>query len=92
MRATKDKANFKGTMAEFFKFMRTDPQFYAKTPRELLSFSAYVASLFKATGRPYRSVTGSPAMIHHRAKSPIPDSRFERRAATQECHWPPDTR
>jgi len=43
MRATKDKANFKGTMAEFFTFMRTDPQFYAKTPRELLSYSAYVA-------------------------------------------------
>ena len=38
MRATKDKAKFKGTMAEFFKFMRTDPQFYAKTPRELLAY------------------------------------------------------
>lgn len=43
MRATKDRAKFKGTMAEFFKFMRTDPQFYAKTPRELLSYSAYVS-------------------------------------------------
>jgi uncharacterized protein (DUF885 family) len=43
MRATKDKANFKGTMAEFFTFLRTDPQFYARTPRELLSYSAYVA-------------------------------------------------
>jgi len=43
MRATKDKANFNGTMAEFFTFLRTDPQFYAKTPRELLSYSAYVA-------------------------------------------------
>src|SRR5262245_56655792 len=43
MEATKDKANFKGTMAEFFTFLRTDPQFYAKTPRELLSYSAYVA-------------------------------------------------
>ena len=43
MRATKDRAKFKGTMAEFFTFMRTDPQFYAKTPRELLSYSAYVA-------------------------------------------------
>ena len=39
MRATKDKAKFKGTMAEFFTFMRTDPQFYAKTPRELLVVS-----------------------------------------------------
>jgi len=43
MRATKDKAKFTGTMAEFFTFMRTDPQFYAKTPRELLSYSAYVS-------------------------------------------------
>ena len=43
MRAVKDKANFKGSMQEFFKFLRTDPQFYAKTPRELLSTSAYVA-------------------------------------------------
>jgi len=43
MRATKDKAKFTGTMAEFFTFLRTDPQFYAKTPRELLSYSAYVA-------------------------------------------------
>jgi uncharacterized protein (DUF885 family) len=43
MEATKEKANFKGTMAEFFTFMRTDPQFYAKTPRELLSYSAYVS-------------------------------------------------
>lgn len=43
MRVVKDKANFKGSMAEFFKFLRTDPQFYAKTPRELLSYSAYIA-------------------------------------------------
>jgi len=43
MRAVKDKAKFKGSMPEFFKFLRSDPQFYAKTPRELLSTSAYVA-------------------------------------------------
>jgi len=43
MVATKERAGFKGTMAEFFQFLRTDPQFYAKTPRELLSYSSYVS-------------------------------------------------
>jgi uncharacterized protein (DUF885 family) len=43
MVATKERAGFKGSMAEFFKFLRTDPQFYAKTPKELLAFSAYVS-------------------------------------------------
>jgi uncharacterized protein (DUF885 family) len=43
MEATKTRAGFKGSMAEFFHFLRTDPQFYAKTPRELLSYSAYVS-------------------------------------------------
>jgi uncharacterized protein (DUF885 family) len=43
MVATKERAGFKGTMAEFFHFLRTDPQFYAKTPRELLSYSSYVS-------------------------------------------------
>jgi uncharacterized protein (DUF885 family) len=43
MEATKARAGFKGTMAGFFHFLRTDPQFYAKTPRELLSYSAYVS-------------------------------------------------
>jgi uncharacterized protein (DUF885 family) len=43
MQATKQRAGFEGTMAEFFQFLRTDPQFYAKTPRELLLYSAYVS-------------------------------------------------
>jgi uncharacterized protein (DUF885 family) len=43
MEATRQRAKFIGTMAEFFQFLRTDPQFYAKTPRELLSYSAYVS-------------------------------------------------
>lgn len=43
METTKQRANFTGTMEEFMTFLRTDPQFYAKTPRELLSYSAYVS-------------------------------------------------
>ncbi len=43
MEATKQQANFAGTMEEFFGFLRTDPRFYARTPRELLAYSAYVA-------------------------------------------------
>ncbi|MEO6444441.1 MAG: DUF885 family protein [Gemmatimonadaceae bacterium] len=42
MRATMRTAGFSGTLPEFMHFLRTDPQFYAKTPRELLSYSAYV--------------------------------------------------
>jgi Acetyltransferase (GNAT) family len=33
------------------------------------AMSEFVASLFAATGKPYRSVTSHPAMIHHRAES-----------------------
>jgi hypothetical protein len=33
------------------------------------AMSEFVASLFAADGRPYRSVTSHPAMIHHRARS-----------------------
>ncbi|MFN8668740.1 MAG: DUF885 family protein [Gemmatimonadaceae bacterium] len=43
MEAVKAKTGFTGSMAEFFQFLRTDPQFYAKTPRELLAYSAYIA-------------------------------------------------
>ncbi len=42
MKATMKAIGFTGTFPEFLAFMRTDPQFYAKTPRELLSYAAYV--------------------------------------------------
>lgn len=42
MKATIAQTGFKGSFADFLQFLRTDPQFYAKTPRELLGFSAYV--------------------------------------------------
>jgi uncharacterized protein (DUF885 family) len=43
MEQVKAQTGFQGDMPAFLKFLRTDPQFYPKTPRELLSFSAYVA-------------------------------------------------
>jgi hypothetical protein len=33
--------------------------------------SEFVAGLFKATGKPYYSTTSNPAMIQHRARSPL---------------------
>jgi uncharacterized protein (DUF885 family) len=43
MQKTMQASGFKGTMPEFLKFLKSDPQFYAKTPDELLGVSAYVA-------------------------------------------------
>jgi uncharacterized protein (DUF885 family) len=70
MRATKDRAKFKGTMAEFFKFLRTDPQFYAKTPRELLSYSAYVSK--KADDKLAETIGFLPRRRH--GIRPVPDA------------------
>src|SRR5688500_3259148 len=70
MRATKDRAKFKGTMAEFFTFLRTDPQFYAKTPRELLAFSAYVAK--KADDKLAETIGFLPRRRH--GIRPVPDA------------------
>ena len=57
-------------MAEFFTFLRTDPQFYAKTPRELLSYSAYVAK--KADGKLGETIGLLPRRRH--AIRPVPDA------------------
>ncbi|MEL6870547.1 MAG: DUF885 family protein [Pseudomonadota bacterium] len=42
MLAIVDEVDFDGDLAAFFEFLRTDPQFYAKTPDELMGISAYV--------------------------------------------------
>jgi uncharacterized protein (DUF885 family) len=43
MLAVMKDTQFKGSFADFLTFLRTDPQFYAKTPEELLMRSAWVA-------------------------------------------------
>ena len=70
MEATKQRANFTGTMAEFFTFLRTDPQFYAKTPRELLSYSAYVSK--KADWKLSETIGFLPRRRH--GIRPVPDA------------------
>lgn len=43
MEKVKAEAGFEGTLQEFVTFLRTDPQFVARTPDELMGVSAYVA-------------------------------------------------
>jgi uncharacterized protein (DUF885 family) len=62
MEATIKETGFKGTMPEFFTFMRTDPQFYAKTPRELLAAASY--SVMKANGRLNETIGTLPRYRH----------------------------
>jgi hypothetical protein len=33
--------------------------------------SEFIASLYRATGRPYFSTTAHPGLIHHRCRSPL---------------------
>lgn len=46
MLATMKEAKFTGDLPAFLHFLRTDPQFYAKTPEELLMRAAYIAKKF----------------------------------------------
>ncbi|HWD27987.1 MAG TPA: DUF885 family protein [Rhizomicrobium sp.] len=46
MVAVMQETGFKGDFAAFLQFLRTDPQFYAKTPDELLMRAAWIAKKF----------------------------------------------
>ncbi len=70
MEVTRQRANFTGSMAEFFTFLRTDPQFYARTPRELLSYSAYVSK--KADWKLAETIGFLPRRRH--GIRPVPDA------------------
>ena len=43
MREVMARAGFEGSFEAFLQFLRTDPQFYAKTPRELVATASYIA-------------------------------------------------
>ncbi|MCC2973989.1 DUF885 family protein [Massilia sp. IC2-476] len=53
MHETMKKVDFKGGLPAFLAFLRTDPQFYAKTPKELLMHAAWTAKKFDAKADQY---------------------------------------
>jgi uncharacterized protein (DUF885 family) len=70
MQTTMQKTGFKGTLPEFMTFLRTDPQFYAKTPRELLSTATYV---LKKMDLKLKDTIGFLPRFRH-GVLPVPDS------------------
>jgi uncharacterized protein (DUF885 family) len=53
MQQTKEKAGFRGDLPAFLAFLRSDPQFYAKTPEELLMRAAWIAKKFDGKADQY---------------------------------------
>lgn len=53
MNAAIKQTGFTGTFPQFLQFLRTDPQFYAKTPQELLMRAAWVAKQFDGKAGQY---------------------------------------
>jgi len=68
--STMAKTGFKGTLPEFIVFLRTDPQFYAKTPRELLSTAAYIV---KKADLKLKETIGTLPRFRH-GILPVPDA------------------
>jgi uncharacterized protein (DUF885 family) len=48
MEEQKKLAGFAGTLPEFLNFLRTDPQFYPKTPQDMLNRAAWISKTFDA--------------------------------------------
>ena len=70
MQATMRAAGFTGDFKAFLAFLRSDPQFYAKTPNELLGFSALVMK--KMDGKLDQVFTTLPRMRF--TLRPVPDA------------------
>jgi uncharacterized protein (DUF885 family) len=69
MEATMRRANFSGTLPEFIHFLRTDPQFYATTPEQLMGVASYVVA--RANGQLGETFGTLPRFRH--GIVPVPD-------------------
>lgn len=81
-----EEAEFDGTFAEFVAFMRTDPQFYAQSERELLMVAAYLSK--KADDQ-------MPAFFNHLPRLPYGVRPVPAAIApnyTTARYWPGDAR
>jgi uncharacterized protein (DUF885 family) len=70
MQAVMDEVGFKGELTEFFQHLRTDPQFYYRTPEELFRAYAFITKVIdpelpRLFGKLYRTPFGL---------RPIPDT------------------
>ena len=64
------EVDFKGSIKEFIQFLRTDPQFYAKTPEELLKHARNIAKkLYEQLPRFFKSLPRKPYGV-----APVPDA------------------
>lgn len=64
------EVNFKGTFKEFIMFLRNDPQFYAKTPEELLKHARNIAKkLDEQLPRYFKTLPRKPYGV-----APVPDA------------------
>ncbi|WP_432652293.1 DUF885 domain-containing protein [Pseudoalteromonas luteoviolacea] len=67
-----EKVGFEGTFAEFVEFLRTDPQFYAKTPEELLKEASFIAKKMDAQLPKFFYTSTLPRVPY--GVAPVPDS------------------
>ena len=69
MQAIMEKVGFKGTLPEFFTKLRTDPQFFYKTPEELLeAYRALAKRIDPNLVKVFKTLPRTPYGV-----TPIPD-------------------
>ncbi|MFT6660368.1 MAG: hypothetical protein ACJA0K_000341 [Maricaulis maris] len=79
-----ERSGFEGSFAEFLNFLRTDPQFYAETPEELLMHAAWISK---------RADDAMPRFFGHLPRlpygvRPVPDTMAP--TYTTGRYWPGD--